>query len=420
MLDLTLLRIVKRRDDYYRIARRVPESAVDKMTGALIKDFGKYFDKFPDHDRIDMEVFLPLFRSWHTGLKDDQRASYETILSNINKDVTPQVRSGVMADLLELRLATEMGNLALRFNDGDVRGLPMEVKRILDEFKADIGVAEVKYIDTDIDDLLNETNDTTGISFRLKCLNMSMRPMQPGDFGIVAARPDKGKTSFIASECTYWAPQLKPEQNVVWLNNEGPGKRIIPRIYQAALKLTRTKLVEFSNRKLLKPMYEKMVGRIDKIRVIDIHGMDNYSVQQLVEANNAGIVIYDMVDNIRGFGDAARTDLGLERMYQWAREFAVSHDHVAVATSQISADGDGMQYPTLGMLKDSKTGKQGACDWQLMLGSVNDPGFDNQRWIGLPKNKLHIDSGPKDPRCPVLFSTSTARFDDMDTIGDGA
>ena len=39
----------------------------------------------------------------------------------------------------------------------------------------------------------------------------------------------------------------------------------------------------------------------------------------------------------------------------------------------ISADGDGVSYPTLPQLKDSKTGKQGAADLIITLSSLNDP-----------------------------------------------
>ena len=414
MLDLTLLRIVRRKEDYLRIARRIPDTAVDKQTATIIADFGKYFDRFPEHEVVDNEVFLPMFRAWHPSLKDEQRTAFEAILTKITKDVTPEIRVGVMRDLLELRLATEMGNLALRFSDGEVKGLMMELQRITAEFKADLGVSEVRFIDTDIDVLLTESSDDVGLRSRLSCINLSMRPLQPGDFGIIAGRPDKGKTSYISSEVTYWAPQLPSDKNIVWLNNEGLGRRIIPRIYQAALGVNRTKLMELSNRGLLKKMYAATVGRIDKIRVIDIHGMDNYSVQQLVEANNAGVVIYDMLDNVRGFGDAARTDLGLERMYQWAREYAVHQEHVAIATSQISNDGDNLQYPTLGMLKDSKTGKQGACDFQLMIGALTDPGYAHTRFLSLPKNKLCRDDGPRDPRCPVIFEAALSRYKDLD------
>jgi replicative DNA helicase len=120
-----------------------------------------------------------------------------------------------------------------------------------------------------------------------------------------------------------------------------------------------------------------------------------------------------MIDNIRGFGDMARTDLMLEEMYKWARERSVKYDCIGLATSQISNDGDGMQFPTLGMLKDSKTGKQGACDFQLMIGASNDPGLAGSRFISLPKNKLRRPDGASDPRAEVVFDAVRARYRDI-------
>ena len=106
-------------------------------------------------------------------------------------------------------------------------------------------------------------------------------------------------------------------------------------------------------------------------------------------------------------------DLALEEMYKWGREIAVKYDIVGLATSQISNEGDGLQFPTMGMLKDSKTGKQGACDFQLMIGSSNDPMLQNFRYIGLPKNKLRREGGRSDPRATVKFNHGTARYEDI-------
>ena len=126
-----------------------------------------------------------------------------------------------------------------------------------------------------------------------------------------------------------------------------------------------------------------------------------------------GGVIYDMIDHIKGFGGEARTDLMREEMYKWAREKCVKHDCIGLATSQISADGEGLQFPNMSMLKDSKTGKQGACDALIMIGKSNDEGLQGQRFIGLPKNKLRRDGKAGDPRATVLFNPSIARYEDV-------
>ena len=82
----------------------------------------------------------------------------------------------------------------------------------------------------------------------------------------------------------------------------------------------------------------------------------------------------------------------------------------SAGTSQISADGDGLAYPTLPMLKDSKTGKQGAADFILTMGASNDPLLGNTRFIGATKNKLNREGAPRDPRCEVVFDAQRGRL----------
>lgn len=421
-VDLNLLRIVRKKEDFLRIRGRVPDSAIEKQTLAVVQDFEKYFEKFPEHTEVDIDTFMPLFRIWHPTLTEDRKIIFEQLLDRVKQPVAEDVRDAVMHSMLELRLATELANMIAKFDAGDLPNINYEIQKLQDEYKADVGLKDVTYISTGIAELLQDESNNVGCTWRVSDLNLSMRPLRGGDFGIIAGRPDKGKTTFIASEATFMAPQLPPERNVVWLNNEGPGKRIIPRLYQAALGRSITDLVQIAAQvhgdyNLAEHAYIKYVGRLDRIRVIDIHGMDNFSVEQIIEQNNAGLVIYDMIDNIGGFSGEARGDLRLEEMYKWGRELAVKLDHIGWATSQISADGDGLQWPGLSMLKDSKTGKQGACDFQLMIGATNNPDQSGLRFLSLPKNKLRKDTGPGDPRLTVQFNSRIARYEDL-PLGD--
>jgi len=414
MLDLSLLRILKYRDDYYRIRGRVPKAALDPQTLALITDFGVYFERMPEADVIDMEAFLPVFRSQHPKLADDQARAYEGIINKIEQDVTPEERSGIMLSMLELRLGTDLANALHQWDQGDLPNIHAKIREIANDFEKDADVKVLDYIQIDIDSLLDQRAVDNGVSFRLECLNECMRALRGGDFGIWAGRPDRGKTTLLASEVTFMAPQLPADRCVLWLNNEGKGEVIYLRLIQAALGMTLTEITDLRNSGTnILDLYSEVVGDPHRIRIVDIHGLDTYAVENLIRANNPGIVVYDMIDKIRGFGDAARTDLGLELMYDWARELGVKYDIIGMATSQISNEGDGLQFPTLGMLKDSKTGKQGACDYQLMIGSSNDPNLAGLRYVSLPKNKLRRDGAAGDPRATVNFKPQIARYDDV-------
>ncbi|ASV44557.1 DNA helicase [Agrobacterium phage Atu_ph03] len=416
-IDAVLLRLMRERKMFAQLYSAIPEETpvIEKETRAVLRDFERYYKAYPSHDHIDKETFVPRFMQWHPSLKDEQKLYYMKLLDGVwSKEADEDQRTNIMSWLAELEMATSMANLTETFNSGDLdEDFYAKIIEITDQYKKRVDVRFDRWIDDPIFDLLLEDLNDDGVAWRLNCMNKHSRKLRMGDFIIVAGRPNKGKTSFLASESTFWAPQLPPDKNIIWLNNEGPGRRIVPTLYRAALGKTIPQLGELARAGLAEAEYSDVVGRRDRIRVIDIHGWTNGMVERVLEDSNPGLIIYDMIDNIKGFGNAARTDLGLEMMYQWARERSVKFDAIGVATSQISNDGDGLMFPTMGMLKDSKTGKQGACDMQLMIGSSNDPTYANARFIGLPKNKMSRPGIPEDPRQEVHFNRDTARFTDV-------
>ena len=426
-LDLTVLRLLKYRERYERLARSVPAKALEPSIAVILKDFGAYFKEFPERDKIGDEFKL-WFRAFrHPNLKEEALAVFDSLLASVAaKDVDPAVEAGLMARLVATDTASRLVDLIAQFQAGEEVDLYQELRANVERFEkeTDRKVKNPQVLDP-IEDLLQAEADDTGFHWRLPCLNNHIKPLRAGDFVVIAARPDKGKTTFCSDNLTYMAAQVDPtypgeRRSILWFNNEGPGKNIVTRCFQSALGATMEELVALNAKKTIREEYIKALGgRGGVLRVFDIHDMWNHEVEDLMRLHKPAIVLFDMVDNIKFGGEAnnngQRTDQLLEAMYQWARMMGVKHDCAVLATSQISADGDGVQYPSLGMLKDSKTGKQGAADVIITLGTVNDPVLVNSRYIGTTKNKRKRTGFPASPMKEVIFDGDRGRYVEIES-----
>ena len=431
-LDITALRLLKYRERYDRLRRSVPKSALQPLTSELLEDFGVFFREFPEAKRVEHGPFLTWFRGFrHPNMKDESFGLYQAIIEKSMDDVSVDLEAGLMERLIAADTAAKVTSLLEKWNNGDELDLYKELRNSVENFEKQVDrkVKNPQVLDP-IEDLLKAEENDTGLHWRLPCLNRHIKPLRGGDFVIVAARPDKGKTTFCASELTHMAAQLDevyPGENrsVLWFNNEGPGKKIVMRNFQAALNATTEDLVKLSNEpsdvgfekyktKVRQEYARALGGRPGALRVFDIHDLWNHEVEDIMKAHNPGVVLFDMVDNIKFGGETnnngQRTDQLLEAMYQWARLMGVKHDCAVIATSQISADGDGASYPTLPQLKDSKTGKQGAADVIITLGALNDPVLENSRYIGTTKNKLVRTGKRGSPAQEVFFDSQRGRY----------
>jgi replicative DNA helicase len=423
-LDITLLQMMKHRKKFQKLVRVVESRALSQQTAIVLNDFKKYFA-----DVTDCEV-IPVggaFSTWftmvaHPKLAPEQAAIYGQMFKQIAREPDELAEQMLMGRLLETNLAQAISDAMEQYQRGDEIDFNKRVRDLLGNYDNDVQrKVNLPWVPVD-ESLFDEDLRNDGFQWRWECLQTTCRPLRGGDFVILAGRPDKGKTTALTDLCTDWAAQLdsvyhdKPEKRrIIWLNNEGPGKRILKRIVQSAFGCKTSELVAKQAAGTLWTDYEAVIkGHRTTISVVDIHGFKSWQVEEIFKNFPPGLVVFDMIDNVKFDGEIGnggqRTDQILETMYQWGRDLAVRFDCPIIATSQISADGDGECFPTLPMLKDSKTGKQGAADLIITIGTSNDPSLEAMRFIGTTKNKLRLEGRPQTPRAQMMMDATGGRY----------
>ncbi|APU00319.1 DNA helicase [Ralstonia phage RS-PII-1] len=394
---------------------------MDTKTLTVLKDFGAYFKANPGVNVIRPESFHTFFTLQHPKLKPETLALYAATIKEIAQPAPPGTEDGILERLVGVATATKLASLLEQYDSGEA-DITVGLRNLAERHEN--WMARQKdhpKVRDRIEDILVEEENDAGLRFRLNCLNEAMRPLRSGDFGIVAARVDTGKSSFFASELSFMAAQVDEvwpgqERSIIVLNNEGPGKRLKHRFYNAALEATTQQLVEWKNDGSLYSRYVEAQGGRDKFFVYDIHDYSMSQLEDIVKDVNPCLVVVDMLDNVAcdigASNGGTRTDQLLESLYQRARVWAVKYDCAVIATSQLSAEAENVAYPLLSMLANSKTGKAGAADFVLCIGRSNAEGLENTRFIGLPKNKKRRDGGKQDPKKEVYFDGARALFTD--------
>ena len=272
----------------------------------------------------------------------------------------------------------------------------------------------------DIRAMTDEPRRENGLKWRLERFNEVISPLILGDFIVVAARPEVGKTTFLASEVTKMAAQLPKDKKVLWFNNEWTGYQIRNYLYRAALNKTDSELGKDLNKAASEYLAE--LGAIDKIQIFDVFKRSYKDIETIIKSYNVGLIVIDMLDNVMGFnksGIPETTDEKFGRLYHWASNLSCQVAPVIV-TSQVprlaeskSKEDDLLdvklekRYPPMERLVGSGTLKQGAARVIIMIGKDENTG--DARFIHIPKNKLTGKDGYK---CELAIDRQRARYND--------
>lgn len=278
-----------------------------------------------------------------------------------------------------------------------------------DDHKAIIDEFPLQNVSSDLEELIEHAYKEQGLRWRLDGLNKSIGSLRPGDFGFVFARPETGKTTFLASEATCFLDQT--ENPIVWFNNEEQGSKVMLRIYQAYFGVPIDKLL--SNPRRYKEEFQAGPGK--HFYLFDSATISKQDVEKTVKALNPRLVIYDQIDKIKGFA-ADRPDLMLGQVYQWARELA-KNNHSAIGVCQADGTAEGVRYLTMEHTANAKTAKQAEADFIIGIGKTHDDAQPYARYLNICKNKLFGDrdtiSDLRHGKLEVLIAPDIARYEDV-------
>lgn len=360
------------------------------------------------HSHSEHDLSLEDYALWvQVNLGNDYNTFLELIKQQENND---ELIETVLTTIKEKGESVLLAEAALKFSEG--RLTKEELITNVDAFYESINAgtaANVPFVNLSLEEIYNGQIRTPGLRWRLNCLNRSLGSIRKGDFGVVFARPETGKTTFLASEVTNFA--LQSNSTILWFNNEEAGPKVLFRCYQASLGATDAVIGQ--NLVKAAELYKERTK--DLIKIYDSAAIHKHDVEKVCKEFNPGLIVFDQLSKIKGFNND-REDLRLGHTFAWARELAKTYAPT-IAVNQADVSGEGKKYLTMDNVANAKTAIQAEADWILGIGKSHDNGFEYIRHLNISKNKL-IGDEDTDPRLrhgkfDVLIQPEIARYRDL-------
>lgn len=345
---------------------------------ALVDAHAKYSSDFTG---AELQAY---FDSKHPALPDSTRLRYwehfETLQDNIGQNVDLQER--VIRDLWMRHRARIISELSVDIFLGKSNEFG-ELKRLIESTAEDSIGEKATYTEVDmgLEELLDSLTLEPDFPFNWEPLSGYVPGLDRGHFGIIFARPETGKTTFVSFLAKKFLEQGLTVS--VW-GNEEPAVRTKLRIIQSYFKATRKELSE--GRDKFAEAWRSEIG--DRLHVLDCVGTTIQEIDDWCKINKPDIVFIDQLDKVKIAGKYNRGDEKLKEIYLQAREIAKRNNCLVWGVSQASAEAEGTQHVEYQYLDNSKTGKAGEADLIIGIGRTGDRSPENtKRYICISKNK---------------------------------
>lgn len=409
MIENSVVKYLCKKENYTNTRSDIDIEDFAKEVQPIIRTIDAYFISVDEAPDLTVDDLSNLYFSTHRAKLEFYQGIFDALR---NTDASDLSTVRLIDSLRRTRLLREVSIQAYEVSEG--RGDYQQLVCKLEALKAPEGELngtdeDDDFVSSDLVEIINTSRAVAGLRWRSDSLNKRLGSLRQGNFGFVFARPETGKTTFLASEVTFMAAQA--EAPVLWFNNEQVGTEVMLRCYQSALGVDNIELLRDleGNRKRYLDITR------DNIKLKDSASIHFKQVEKLCERIKPSLIVFDQIDKLKGF-DNDREDLRLGSIYIWARELAKSYGPV-IGVCQADGSGEGQRWLSMANVANAKTSKQAEADWILGIGKVNDAGYDNLRFMHLSKNKLwgDEDSDPKlrHDRWEMLIEPEVGRYKDL-------
>ena len=369
------------------------------------------------HEDYKKEAFnsvelLTAIHAAYPALKPDEEEFFTSFLSKLAEvEIDPALADSLFDSYRYKSVAHRIAANAIEVVEGHTDFVTFSdfVEKELETTKSSKTASDQLFcMDVGLGTILSPIVASKGLKWRLKTLSKVFGDLQKGDFGFIFARPEVGKTTFLASEASNFITQS--DKPILWVNNEQRGSAVILRFYSAYFGVSEAEIR--NNADKYNKMFKEQVG--DKFKFIDDPSIHRSKIEDVCANLEPSVMIFDQLDKVAGF-EGERYDLVMKMKYQWARELAKKYG-VGIGVSQAGGTAENKKYLDMNDVDSSHTAKQSETDWIIGIGKTNDVGFEAVRYLSVCKNKLPHSEGMepsmRHAKTEVFINEDIARYED--------
>ena len=374
----------------------------------IFKSIKEYYSNISTHSYISLEELINYITINYSTYKE-LKNTVEIVNTIYKLDISDSLAKDIVIKLIEKDVCNRIINKLLpTITEGKFNVLA-SIEEELAEYYAYTNREEQDspFVEDDIADIVQElVVQDGGLKWRLQCLQDSLGSLQGGILGHVFARPNSGKTSWLASEVTNFARQIQGDESIIWFNNEERGKKVKLRLFNSMLGASDDAILRDVDK--ARAMFAQRNGTA--IRLFDRGIITFTDLRNMIRDYNPKLLVIDQADKVH-FKGMSGMDLPvrLKELYKHYRELAKESDIPIITVGQASAEAEGRKWLRPDWMDYSKTGKYAEMDFILGLGKTHEEGEQALRFVNICKNKCKgIETAHT-----VKFDHMTARFSDL-------
>lgn len=340
-----------------------------------------------NHDLTAEEV-LALWKVHNPVATRSEKAAFEDLVASVDEasPMSHDIAQEVITGLWKRELGRNIASLGIDLSEGREEAVA-KLKTLLDRTNEDFRPDDFGDATTDdLEELLAEASDDNRYKFNISTLSNHVYGIGPGEFGIIFARPETGKSTFGVSIAAGPGGFCEQGARVLYLGNEEKTIRTKLRAYQAYTGMTVSEIRE--NPVVARRKYSEIK---DNLIMKDTQEWDLDKIEAYIAYHKPDVVIIDQADKVMISGAYDAGHERLRELYRRLRETAKRYDCAVLGVSQASADAEGRTRLTFAMMEGSKTGKAAEADLIIGIGKHSSDGDDEpdmSRFITVSKNKL--------------------------------
>ena len=383
MIEKQLINLLLDKDFYEENKGRVSKTMFTNGTGTLYETITKA------HENSDNSLTIEEIATLHTevynpALTRVAKDNFNELLEEIKKEKpNKKIATTILKELHKQTIAKKIAVMATEMYNNTNDTNFTDIQTLIDDSDG-VNKEEYDNVTDDIPLLLESLKDNTKWKFNLSELRDRVNGIGDGNFLIVFARPESGKTAFWVNMVAGQGGFASQGAKVCALINEEPAIRTQMRLVNAHTGMTFAEIKD-------NPTKTKESWTIikDNLRILDTVDWSLDKIDSYVAKEKPNVLIIDQLDKVHVPGTFARTDEKLRAIYTGAREIAKRRSCAVVGISQASADASGRLDLTFDMMENSKTGKAAEADVIIGVGFSNNLELDQDlRSVAVSKNKI--------------------------------